>query len=267
MNTIARFSKLQSWGFVLGLVLLLLNDFVFKSVFHNWWTGKLSDLAGLFIFPIFLSAFLPKQRLKIYWLIAIGFIIWKSPLSSHFINLWNTIPYLFPIDRVVDYSDYLALGVLPFSYHYFQRGATVQLNLSPALLIIVAGFAFMATSRPTLERVFTYDIRYKIFMPKEELFEKLERINTLPNQSLRSQPEDFRYSKRDTLSFAFKSPQFLEIKFDIYAQKEKVSLFLKYIKITLSKDEKRSFQRMKVVLRKKFEAMVINQLGKPVTRF
>jgi len=45
---------LVSSGFLAGLSVLLVNDFVLKQIFHNWLTGKLSDLAGLFIFPMFL---------------------------------------------------------------------------------------------------------------------------------------------------------------------------------------------------------------------
>lgn len=51
-----NFSILVSPGFLLCLCLLLLNDFILKSEFHNALTGKLSDFAGLFIFPLFFSA-------------------------------------------------------------------------------------------------------------------------------------------------------------------------------------------------------------------
>ena len=40
---------LGSPGFLVGLLLLLSNDFVFKEQFHNGFTGKLSDFAGLFV--------------------------------------------------------------------------------------------------------------------------------------------------------------------------------------------------------------------------
>ena len=44
---------LTSPGFVVGLSLLLLNDLFLKARFHNPLTGKLSDFAGLFVFPLF----------------------------------------------------------------------------------------------------------------------------------------------------------------------------------------------------------------------
>ncbi|QSQ17521.1 hypothetical protein [Myxococcus landrumensis] len=40
-----------------AVVLLLLNDHVFKACWPSWWTGKLSDVAGLAFFPLLLQAF------------------------------------------------------------------------------------------------------------------------------------------------------------------------------------------------------------------
>jgi hypothetical protein len=41
---------------VLGaLALLILNDHVLKAAYPGWWTGKLSDVAGLAMFPILVS--------------------------------------------------------------------------------------------------------------------------------------------------------------------------------------------------------------------
>ncbi len=57
---------LLSPEFLIGLLLLLMNDFVFKELFHNWLTGKLSDFAGLFIFPLFWSALFPKRKALIF---------------------------------------------------------------------------------------------------------------------------------------------------------------------------------------------------------
>ncbi len=48
--------------FLLSVLLLLLNDWLLKPLFHNDLTGKLSDLAGLFAFPFFLSAFFPAHK-------------------------------------------------------------------------------------------------------------------------------------------------------------------------------------------------------------
>jgi len=64
---------LVSPAFLLGLFLLLLNDYFLKAVFHNWFTGKLSDFAGLFIFPLFWTALFPRYKKSIYYITAFLF--------------------------------------------------------------------------------------------------------------------------------------------------------------------------------------------------
>lgn len=41
---------------IAAIVLLLVNDHVLKSAYPGWVTGKLSDVAGLVFFPLFLQA-------------------------------------------------------------------------------------------------------------------------------------------------------------------------------------------------------------------
>ncbi|ATB45032.1 hypothetical protein [Corallococcus macrosporus] len=40
---------------VAAVALLILNDHVFKAQWPSWWTGKLSDVAGLAMFPLLLQ--------------------------------------------------------------------------------------------------------------------------------------------------------------------------------------------------------------------
>jgi hypothetical protein len=47
---------------LLAVALLVANDRVFKPRFHNWVTGKLSDVAVCFFLPLFISA-----SLGIFW--------------------------------------------------------------------------------------------------------------------------------------------------------------------------------------------------------
>lgn len=49
-------------GSVLALVLLVLNDHVLKQAWPGWVTGKLSDVAGLVVAPLLLSAVLTAVR-------------------------------------------------------------------------------------------------------------------------------------------------------------------------------------------------------------
>lgn len=161
-----------SGGFIAGLVLLILNDHVFKSIFNNWITGKLSDIAGLFIFPIFFVVFLPKFRKHIYWFTALGFIWWKSPFSNRIIELWNDLP-LFEVSRVVDYTDLFSLLILPVSYVYIKKYRVRKVQLSPVPLIVLASFAFIATSRARFVPVYyVYNLPYG----KMELIRRLNVI-------------------------------------------------------------------------------------------
>lgn len=139
---------LVSPGFLLALVLLLVNDHVLKAAYPGWFTGKLSDFAGLFCFPLFFVALLPKYGKSIYILTAFGFLYWKLPLSNGFIELIAT-QFHFEIQRTLDYSDWMALLILPFSYKYSFRKATqpapwqTKLYWASGMVAIVA---FVATS-------------------------------------------------------------------------------------------------------------------------
>ncbi len=103
-----------SLPFLLGLSLLLFNDFYLKAQFHNAVTGKLSDFAGLFIFPLFFVALCPRLSRFIYIATALFFVFWKSALSQPLIDAWNAIAF-FLLWRVVDYTDLSALLALPLS--------------------------------------------------------------------------------------------------------------------------------------------------------
>jgi hypothetical protein len=141
-----QYRQLCSVPFLVALLLLLLNDFYLKAEYHNWFTGKLSDVAGLFIFPFFWTVFLPRHRLKLYGGTALLFILWKSPFSEGFIQLFSH--YLYPIDRVVDVTDLLALAILPFSYWQSKQKQVPKLRINPAFIGILSFFSFCATSVP-----------------------------------------------------------------------------------------------------------------------
>jgi hypothetical protein len=142
-----NFKLVTSFWFLIGLLLLLLNDFVFKSLYGNWLTGKLSDIAGLFIFPLFWSALFPKYKNKFFWITGILFVVWKSIFSQVFIDSWNQWNIL-TINRVVDYTDLIALFILPVSYAYEQRIERWNvINMNPIFPLLISAFSFMATSK------------------------------------------------------------------------------------------------------------------------
>src|ERR1051326_440636 len=112
---------------IAALGALVLNDFVLKPVFHNWLTGKLSDLAGLFIFPLFLSVLAGRYESLLYFATAIGFIFWKTTCSQPLIDFFNA-RFSVHIGRTADLSDLMALLVLPLSWSYAAHAADATLR-------------------------------------------------------------------------------------------------------------------------------------------
>lgn len=139
--------------FVISVVLLLLNDFYFKYYFHNSITGKLSDFSGLFAFPFFISVFLNKKIKQVYIAVALLFIYWKSEYSQGLIVVFHQLN--FNIDRVVDYTDLIALTIMPLSYKYrllqLKEKTNSKLLFPKIAVCFTACFSFMATSKARLE--------------------------------------------------------------------------------------------------------------------
>ena len=161
-------------AFVLSLCLLLLNDFVLKPRFGNWLTGKLSDFAGLFVFPLFWSALFPRFRRAVYLLTAATFVLWKSAYSQPLVDLWNGLGVL-PLGRTADASDLMALLVLPVSFLYFGRAERRPLRrLAPYLVAAVSVFAFTATSYRTR---LPYDNKYPLQMSRTELTRRVFNLS------------------------------------------------------------------------------------------
>jgi hypothetical protein len=144
---------LVSPAFVVAVAVLVINDWVLKDAVGSWWTGKLSDVAGLFAFPLFWSAFLPRHARSVYIATAIGFLVWKSPLVDPLLAGWNSIG-LWPAGRVVDYTDWIALGVLWPSYRVahstapstWQGWSTMARRVAATAMTGLAAIAFLATS-------------------------------------------------------------------------------------------------------------------------
>jgi len=90
--------------FILSLIALLLNDLYLKEVYHNWGTGKLSDISGIIVLAFFLTAIRSHLKKHLFIGTAILFAFWKSETSQILIDSWNSFNILH-IDRVVDYTD------------------------------------------------------------------------------------------------------------------------------------------------------------------
>ncbi|MBB1284794.1 hypothetical protein HRH25_10465 [Flavisolibacter sp. BT320] len=112
--------------FVGSLALLLLNDFYLKYAYPGFLTGKLSDFAGLIVLPIFCRVLFPGVSKKIILVaVAIFFAWFKSSLSQPLISAINLYaPW--PLHRVVDYSDLIALSILPLAASLSPKTVRLQ---------------------------------------------------------------------------------------------------------------------------------------------
>jgi len=164
---------LASPAFLISLVLLLLNDFVFKPQFHNGLTGKLSDFAGLFAFSLFWTAFFPRRKTFICVSTALLFVFWKSTYSHSAIDGWNSLPF-FDIARTVDYGDLWALLVLPLAYLYVDISPEVHIPRRLVYAIVVVSvFAFTATQS---SQQHSYNTQYQFPISKKELLKRITRL-------------------------------------------------------------------------------------------
>ncbi|SOE22232.1 hypothetical protein SAMN06298216_2680 [Spirosomataceae bacterium TFI 002] len=186
--------------FLVALTILLLNDFYFKTTFHNAFTGKLSDFAGLLIFPWFWSLFFPKMAKPIYFATALFFVFWKLDASTSIINLLNeTIGASFY--RVLDLSDIFALTILPVSFLLFQKSKEGISQLKVGLKVGVSSlalFSFFATSQPRIvvEPNWEFSESYVLPYSKEFIFKQRmnARLGATNVDSLISVQDKFRFN-------------------------------------------------------------------------
>lgn len=168
-----RLLPLSNSYFILSLIILLSNDFYLKYEYHNWITGKLSDVAGLFVFVYFWTAIFPRWKNTVYIFSGLMFVYWKSAYSQPLIDFFSE--NIYSIDRTIDMGDLLALLVLPIAYFINQR-EHFRLRMDSIPLAFLTIFSFCATSvpRPT-----------QTFDPPEYLLFKsgdFEQADNFPNE-------------------------------------------------------------------------------------
>lgn len=195
MNRKINLNLLKSDYFLISLFLLLLNDLYLKYEFSNWFTGKLSDFVGLFIFPFFFSIFVPSKIKEIYFATILLFVFWKLEISTAFINYIAEISNI-AFYRTVDKTDFIALLILPFSYLYFQKkNAEIKNELTTKYLInpiigIITIYAFIADSNPrqNAKVKFKSDRNYVVELNKKDILKnsqfKYQNPNILEKDSL-----------------------------------------------------------------------------------
>jgi hypothetical protein len=135
--------------FLFSLFLLLLNDLYLKNEFHNGFTGKLSDFTGLFACTVFLICLFPSYRKTMLFLLSMLFLWWKSPLSDPFISFINTQLQI-PFHRVIDYSDYIALIMLPLAFYLrpIHYSPSLPRQIAIGCIGIISCVIFVADSLP-----------------------------------------------------------------------------------------------------------------------
>jgi len=152
-----------------------MNDLILKYQFGGFVTGKLSDVAGLFIFPFFWSTLFVRHKFKIYLLTVLIFVVWKTPLSTDLIN-WTNYTFGAEFSRVVDYTDLITLFILPISYLHFKRKTDTNIEYNfrivQILIIGISIFAFVATTLPRKEVKTNLQIGepYIVDLSKQEIF-------------------------------------------------------------------------------------------------
>lgn len=180
-----QFNLLLHPLFLVSLFLLLLNDISLKYEFHNGFTGKLSDLAGLFVFTLFWMAIFPNRKRQVAVITGITFTWWKSSLSSSFIQSWNEVMPL-PIARVVDYWDLTALIMLPLAWLLARSDYDPRVRHHRIFIPLVGSialFAFCFTSPPRYALYYyppnqvRFYGNFKTSKTEEQILDKLIRQN------------------------------------------------------------------------------------------
>lgn len=254
---------LSSYWFLFGLLTLLLNDFVLKEVYGNWLTGKLSDIAGLFIFPLFWTTLFPKHKNKIFWTTGFLFIFWKSPLSQILIDTWNT-NVIVNFQRTVDFTDLFALIILPVAFTVEKNKDKLKIvHFSPILPITISAFAFIATSYKSPQPKVYYFKNYSIQETQQTIIKRLEdagqrKCHIVENKNLPAHKYCRLFIKNDTIKF---------IDIDIYETKNgqtKIELnTIKYDEAVFNeKDGENLDNTKKELLKNIFEREVINKIIK-----
>ena len=254
---------LTSFWFIIGLTILLLNDLVLKELFGNFLTGKLSDFAGLFIFPLFWNAILPKHKNKIFLLTGLLFIYWKSPLSQILIDNWNTLGLL-SLKRTIDYTDLIALVILPIAYVLENKKESLKMiKISPIIPLTISAFAFMATSKGGPQPEVDYFEYYHVHESNQTIIQRLEDAGQgkcLESENKNLPPFKFcrLYIKNDSITF---------IDIDIYETKNgQTTIELNTINydedIFNQNDGKNLDSTKKELLKNIFEREVLNEIIK-----
>lgn len=147
---------------VTSVGILLLNDHVLKATVPSWFTGKLSDFAGLFFFPFVLAAVLALPNPILRWP-ARRVLALACGLTALWFSLIKTMPWANaltvtaltqlldqPVQIILDPTDLLALPMIGLAWglwNRLERSSTPHANERPGYLALgVAVLAALASS-------------------------------------------------------------------------------------------------------------------------
>lgn len=137
--------------FIIGILILFINDQFLKFAYPGLITGKLSDVCGIIIFPLLLTYIFPKLRENSVWVAMLIFAYWKSSYSQNLIDFYNQFS---PIEtsRIIDYSDLLVLALLPIPYYILKKDRLIELisikKVHPSLIFIPSILILIAKTPP-----------------------------------------------------------------------------------------------------------------------
>jgi hypothetical protein len=176
-------SVVTSWIFILCLAVLFINDWWLKAAYPNALTGKISDFAGIALVTLLALAAWPRRKYIIYACIALAFLWWKSPLSEPLIQFVNAHgPY--PIGRVVDYTDLIALAIMPFCRNILDKNTSSCIlnresirNIIAVPIAAMTIFVMMATSAmPTRQEFAIQTIKSSSELKTDEVAARIRKL-------------------------------------------------------------------------------------------
>ena len=140
-NTVTRLSMPEFFNaWCLGAVVVFgLNNHVWKFQYHNWFTGKLSDLMACFFLPLFLSAIL---KIFVNWPLAtrvstgavitavIFTVVKTSAMASSILNSLlsaMTSPFGLGVStNIADPTDLIALPMILLACYVAQTKVAID---------------------------------------------------------------------------------------------------------------------------------------------
>ena len=186
MKTTRNKYHLLNFVFLFCLLTILFNDHYLKHELSNWFTGKVSDGAGIVVLPLLLVFLLPRLKQHAVWVSGLLFTFWKSPFSQGAIDFYNQFA-LIQTSRVVDYTDLYVLVFLYIPFFIIKRIDALDFikihKVHSSLVLLLTVLTLMATSPPpsyyytrSEGNLKCYSCNITVHYNQEEIVEKLKKM-------------------------------------------------------------------------------------------